>query len=86
MAQRRPLVWSDWLTQFRTSVGWSAVGWADEARWLRWLTFFWLFVGFLILLIAVINFVNLSTAVYLDRTKEVAVRKALFELCGQRYF
>jgi len=34
-------------------------------------------VGFLILLIAVINFVNLSTAVYLDRTKEVAVRKAL---------
>ena len=52
MAQRRPLVWSDWLTQFRTSVGWSAVGWADEARWLRWLTFFWLFVGFLILLSA----------------------------------
>lgn len=34
-------------------------------------------VGFLILLIAVINFVNLSTAVYLDRTKEVAVRKVL---------
>lgn len=34
-------------------------------------------VGFLILLIAMINFVNLSTAVYLDRTKEVAVRKAL---------
>ncbi len=34
-------------------------------------------VGFLILLIAAINFVNLSTAVYLDRTKEVAVRKAL---------
>lgn len=34
-------------------------------------------VGFLILLIAIINFVNLSTAVYLDRTKEVAVRKAL---------
>lgn len=34
-------------------------------------------VGFLILLIAVINFVNLSTAVYLDRTREVAVRKAL---------
>ena len=34
-------------------------------------------VGFLILLIAVINFINLSTAVYLDRTKEVAVRKVL---------
>lgn len=34
-------------------------------------------VGFLILLIAAINFVNLSTAVYLDRTKEVAVRKVL---------
>jgi putative ABC transport system permease protein len=34
-------------------------------------------VGFLILLIAAINFVNLSTAVYLDRSKEVAVRKAL---------
>lgn len=34
-------------------------------------------VGFLILLIAVINFVNLSTAVYIDRSKEVAVRKAL---------
>jgi len=34
-------------------------------------------VGFLILLIAAINFINLSTAVYLDRTKEVAVRKAL---------
>ena len=34
-------------------------------------------VGFLILLISSINFVNLSTAVYLDRSKEVAVRKAL---------
>lgn len=34
-------------------------------------------VGFLILLIAAINFINLSTAVYLDRTKEVAVRKVL---------
>ena len=34
-------------------------------------------VGFLILLIAGINFVNLSTAVYLDRSKEVAVRKTL---------
>ncbi len=34
-------------------------------------------IGFLILLIAAINFINLSTAVYLDRTKEVAVRKAL---------
>lgn len=34
-------------------------------------------IGFLILFIAIINFVNLSTAVYLDRTKEVAVRKAL---------
>ncbi len=34
-------------------------------------------IGFLILLIAAINFVNLSTAVYLDRTKEVAVRKTL---------
>ena len=34
-------------------------------------------VGFLILLIAAINFINLSTAVYLGRTKEVAVRKAL---------
>lgn len=34
-------------------------------------------VGFLILLIAVINFINLFMAVYLDRTKEVAVRKAL---------
>lgn len=34
-------------------------------------------VGFLILLIAGINFVNLSTAVYLDRSKEVAVRKSL---------
>lgn len=34
-------------------------------------------IGFLILLIATINFVNLSTAVYLDRTREVAVRKAL---------
>ncbi len=34
-------------------------------------------VGFLILLIAAINFINLSTAVYLDRSKEVAVRKTL---------
>ncbi|MFN0033879.1 MAG: ABC transporter permease [Saprospiraceae bacterium] len=34
-------------------------------------------VGLLILLIAGINFVNLSTAVYLGRTREVAVRKAL---------
>lgn len=34
-------------------------------------------IGLLILLIASINFVNLSTAVYLGRTKEVAVRKAL---------
>ena len=34
-------------------------------------------VGFLILLISSINFVNLSTAVYLDRSKEVAVRKTL---------
>ncbi len=34
-------------------------------------------VGMLILLIAGINFVNLSTAVYLGRTREVAVRKAL---------
>ncbi len=34
-------------------------------------------VGFLILLIASINFINLSTAVYLDRSKEVAVRKVL---------
>jgi putative ABC transport system permease protein len=34
-------------------------------------------VGFLILLIAGINFINLSTAVYLDRSKEVAVRKTL---------
>lgn len=44
-------------------------------------------VGFLILLIAAINFINLSTAVYLDRTKEVAVRKVLganrFTLIGQ---
>lgn len=34
-------------------------------------------VGLLILLIASINFINLSTAVYLGRTREVAVRKAL---------
>lgn len=34
-------------------------------------------VGFLVLLIASINFINLSTAVYLDRSKEVAVRKVL---------
>ncbi|MBV6442828.1 MAG: hypothetical protein EPGJADBJ_04554 [Saprospiraceae bacterium] len=34
-------------------------------------------VGLLILIIAGINFVNLSTAVYLGRTREVAVRKAL---------
>ncbi|TNE59257.1 MAG: ABC transporter permease [Bacteroidetes bacterium] len=34
-------------------------------------------VGLLILLIAAINFINLSNAIYLDRMKEVAVRKVL---------
>ena len=34
-------------------------------------------VGLLILLIACINFVNLSNAIYLERMKEVAVRKVL---------
>ncbi len=49
---------------------------ADETSPTVYLKFF-LAIGFLILLIACINFINLSTATYLTRTKEVGVRKVL---------
>ncbi|HEY9689127.1 MAG TPA: putative peptidoglycan glycosyltransferase FtsW [Coleofasciculaceae cyanobacterium] len=56
MAQPTRSPWSSWAerlrTPLRTTFRWSAVEWADEARWLRWLTFLWLFIGLLVLLSA----------------------------------
>ncbi len=49
---------------------------SGETSAITYLKFF-MAIGFMILLIACINFINLSTATYLTRTKEVGVRKVL---------
>lgn len=54
----------------------TAEGELEASANLTYLRFF-LTIGFLILLIACINFINLSTATYLTRMKEVGVRKVL---------